>query len=132
MRSAARSVKAVFGAALLCVYGALCLISYFPALHNHVPLARAACCGNDKANCDISHKHDHHTPGAALRSGGDNERAHGACIACRWQAMAKKPASTSITATDSSRLTRQSHTLTEEILYDTASLLLQQPRAPPS
>lgn len=89
-RFAPKSVSTVIGAALVCVYGALSLTSYFPAFHNHSLLARTPCCGNDEANCDISHSRAHHAPDTALRSGGNDEHAHGPCMACLWQAMKRR------------------------------------------
>lgn len=83
--SALKNVDSVIAAVLLCVYGGLSLTSYFPGFHNHGPVKHQSCCENS-SRCTTGDS-------AALETvvgPSGHEQSHRPCMACLWQAMAKR------------------------------------------
>lgn len=126
-------LRKVLSAALVALYGALSLTSHFPALHNHGPTARDACCCKAESCCEIPHRHVPHRPSTGSRYTGQPGHAHGPCMACMWQATAKRQAESyvALPATTTPLLLRE-YEIPNEVLHYSTSPRLQQPRAPPA
>lgn len=125
------AMQKAFCILILALYGALCLTSYFPALHNHGPLATHTCCCDCEKSCDISHNHAHHNPAAEFHSDGQLVQTHGPCMACMWQSMAKREAASHFAPQMPTLLLQQEYDIPSNPHYCT-SLRLQQSRAPPA
>jgi len=79
--------KRICGGFVLIIYSCICLLSHFPAFHNHDFSVDGSCCQNGTF-CAVSHGFIDHDIQTVL-SVSQPVHQHGPCMACMWQAMAK-------------------------------------------
>jgi len=116
------------GAALLAIYCTVGITSHFPCFHNHGPLNRRACC-ESKHTCALDSHPAGESIAAATHAG---VHAHGDCMACMWQALAKNnrhafDINTCIAYSASAR-----HIMPHRRIYSRAFPNLPASRAPPA
>ena len=120
-------MKRTTGSLLLVLYATICLVAHFPILHNHNLLETKNCCqSNDSCSKGVNYSDFSQM---SLDSSDHPEKP--ACVACLWQAMAKKNRCVFQAKEFSLHEIEAAPVLSDGQLYQCNVYLLPESRAPP-
>ena len=119
-------------AMLLLLYSCTSLLSHFPAFHNHGPTVINTCCQKNESCCTDSRGVVHTHTAAVLTSGCGVRQIGGPCMACMWQALAKRQADLCNPMPIITPILLRKFKIPKESSFSQTSLRKKQPRAPPA